>query len=361
MSKNDRSIVSLMQGRDRYTSVRAALDALGPIDLSQRQRVVIKPNLVSVTRQLAATHVDALRATLDWLRARYDGPVTIAEGPALAPAEEGYRAFGYLPLAQTHHVRFADLNADARTVSVTTYDHRLQPQTLEVAATAAESDFLISVGPPKIHDFVIITAALKNVVMGTLMCRAARRRSGQSLLGLGRLYQATPDWVKLLPPLDDARFRFMRHNDSHKMRIHQTYALMHLNIFLVARVVRAHLAVIDAWEGMEGEGPTHGDAVPLHAAAASFDPVAADAVAARLMGFQPEEIGYLWYAHRAGLGDASLPPGSVIGNADLDALARPFRRHSTYPRQRDWQDPRVEAIVEQFCQPEPALQYMKPR
>ncbi len=356
MNKHGMSVVSLMRGRDRYTSVRAALDALGPIDLSQRQRVVIKPNLVSVTRQLASTHVDALRATLDWLRARYDGPVTIAEGPALAPAEEGYRAFGYLSLAESHHIRFVDLNADERTVPVTIYDHRLQPQTLEVAATAAESDLLISVGPPKIHDFVIITAALKNVVMGTLMCRAARRRSGQSLLGVGRLYQATPDWVKLLPPIDDARFRFMRHNDSHKMRIHQTYALMHLNIFLVARVVRAHLAVIDAWEGMEGEGPTYGDAVPLHAAVASFDPVAADAAAARLMGFQPEEIGYLWYAHRAGLGDASLAPGSVIGNGDLAALARPFRRHSTYPRQRDWQDPRVEAIVERFCQPEPARQ-----
>lgn len=340
------STVALTEGDHRYETVRAALDALGPIRLNGRRRILIKPNLVSVTRQLASTHVDALRATLDWLRERYDGPITIGEGSALASSFEGYRNFGYESLAATYDVRFVDLNADERTVPVQTFDHRLQPQTLELSAMAAESDFLISVGPPKTHDFVIFTAAIKNVVMGTLISRSAYRVHRQRTAGLGLLYAAMPAWVKCLPVVDGARFAFMRGNGSHKMRIHQSYPLMHLNIFLVARLVRAHLAVIDAWEAMEGEGPTLGDPVPLHAAIASLDPVAADAAAARLMGFEPLEIGYLWYAHQAGLGQGDLGQVQWVGNGDLKTLARRFRPHSTYPLQRCWRDPTVEALFE---------------
>ncbi|MCS7222841.1 MAG: DUF362 domain-containing protein [Anaerolineae bacterium] len=340
------STVALTRGNSRYEAVRSALDALGPMHLHGRRQVLIKPNLVSVTRQLASTHVDALRATLDWLRERYDGPITIGEGSALASSFEGYRHFGYESLAATYNVRFVDLNADERTVPVQTFDHRLQPQTLELSATAAESDFLISVGPPKTHDFVIMTAAIKNVVMGTLISRSASHAHGGPIGGLGSLYAAMPAWVKCLPVVDGARFVFMRKNGSHKMRIHQSYPLMHLNIFLVARVVRAHLAVIDAWEAMEGEGPTLGDPVPLHAAIASLDPVAADAAAARLMGFDPLEIGYLWYAHRAGLGQGDLRQVQWVGDGDLEALARRFRPHSTYPLQRGWRDPIVETLFE---------------
>ncbi len=340
------SVVALIEGRNRYETVRAALDALGPVNLRDRRQVLIKPNLVSVTRQLASTHVDALRATLDWLRERYDGPITIGEGSALASSFEGYRNFGYESLAATYDVRFVDLNADKRTVPVQTFDHRLQPQTLELSAMAAESDFLISVGPPKTHDFVIITAAIKNVVMGTLISRSALHAHEEPTVRLGKLYAAAPAWLKRLPTVDGARFAYMRQNASHKARIHQTYPLMHLNIFLVARVVRAHLAVIDAWEAMEGEGPSLGDPVPLHAAIASLDTVAADAVAARLMGFEPLEIGYLWYAHQAGLGQGDLGQMQWVGNGDLERLARRFRPHSTYPLQRRWRDPRVEALFE---------------
>lgn len=340
------STVVLTKGDTRYEAVRSALDALGPMRLHDRRRILIKPNLVSVTRQLASTHVDALRATLDWLRERYNGPITIGEGSALAPSFEGYRNFGYEALAATYDVRFVDLNADERTVPVQTFDHRLRPQTLELSATAVESDFLISVGPPKTHDFVIITAAIKNVVMGALISRSALHAPRPHTGGLGSLYAAMPAWVKRLPVVDEARFAFMRGNGSHKMRIHQTYPLMHLNIFLVARVARAHLAVIDAWEAMEGEGPTLGDPVPLHVAIASLDPVAADATAARLMGFDPLEIGYLWYAHQAGLGQGDLSQVQWVGDGDLEKLARRFRPHSTYLLQRRWRDPTVEALFE---------------
>ncbi len=349
------STVAITQAGSRYETVRAALEALGPIDLRRRRRVLIKPNLVSVTRQLASTHVDAVRAVLDWLRARgYQGPITIGEGSALAPTTTGYRNFGYEPLAEAYGARLVDLNAEEVTYPVQTFDHRLRPQTLEIAALARDSDFLISVGPPKTHDFVLYTGAIKNVVMGTLIARPALHPRERRIPGPGTLYGLTPAWMKRLPPVDGLRFVFMRRGPSDKMRVHQSYPLMHLNIFLIARVIRPHLAVLDAWEAMEGEGPTQGDPVPLRAAIASLDPVAADALAASLMGFQPEEIGYLHYAARAGLGQADLQRLHLVGNGDPDALRRPFRRHSTYPLQRGWQDPAVEALFRRSIEGETA-------
>src|ERR1035438_9657194 len=67
------SRVALVHGDDRRKNVRAALE---PIDaeiragLRGKKSVVIKPNNVSTTNQLAATHLDALEGILDYLEPR---------------------------------------------------------------------------------------------------------------------------------------------------------------------------------------------------------------------------------------------------------------------------------------------------
>ena len=71
--------VSLIHGDDRYDNVMHALERIADqITFAGKERVLIKPNLVEL-RQLAATHTDALRALLDFVRARYDGSLAIAE------------------------------------------------------------------------------------------------------------------------------------------------------------------------------------------------------------------------------------------------------------------------------------------
>ncbi|MCJ7549197.1 MAG: DUF362 domain-containing protein, partial [Anaerolineae bacterium] len=67
--------VSLIKGDDRYANISQALAQISDdVGFDDVQRVVIKPNLVSL-RQLSATHIDALRAVLDFVRARYEGSV----------------------------------------------------------------------------------------------------------------------------------------------------------------------------------------------------------------------------------------------------------------------------------------------
>jgi uncharacterized protein (DUF362 family) len=337
------SQVALVRGNSRYDNVRQALNGLpGEIDLADKQRVLIKPNFVVTHKPLAATHVDAVRAVLDFVRARYDGPITIAEGPSVEPAAEGFRLHGYEPLVESHGVTLADLNRD-EPVPVDVYDWRLRPLRLHLARSVVESDFRISVGPPKTHDIVIVTLSLKNMIMGSLISRfthAAHSDNG-SRLNVGAiskvLWRLVPLWVRHLPPAEWATFRVMSTLEpSDKMKMHQSYPVINLNLALIAPRVVPHLSVMDGFEAMEGNGPTGGDPVPWQIALASTDALSADVVTATMMGFDPDEVGYLHYCKRMGLGVGDVDQIQIVGNTTMAECARQFRPHDTVRRQRLW-------------------------
>jgi uncharacterized protein (DUF362 family) len=341
--------VALVQGHSRYQNVAAALECIAPdIDLAGVERLLLKPNLVMTHRPLAATHVDAVRAILDFVRARYDGPITIAEGPAFQHAAEAFAHYGYGPLAAAYDARLLDLNED-EPVPVEVCDWRLRPLRLHLARTVVESDYRISVGPPKTHDTVIATLSIKNMVMGSLISRHATAQGQRSrrpnLGGLQkRLWGLVPTWVQRLPPAEWLQFRVMSELEpSDKMRMHQSYPVINLNLALLASRVMPHLAVIDGFEGMEGNGPTEGTAVPLRLALASTDALAVDLAGAHLMGF--DSVGYLRHCGQLGLGTRDLAAIELVGNAELASCRRPFRPHDTHSRQRRWQMPGVEKVL----------------
>jgi len=293
------SRVALVQGKNRYDNVRHAL-ALISDDLSMagHQRVLIKPNFVSTRQPLCATHPDAVRAVLDILMEHGVGEVTLAGNPAMGSFREGLRNYGYEPLMERYPLRVVELNADEM-IEVEGVDNRLRPKTLMVARTMVESDLRISIGPPKTHDLVQVTLSLKNMAVGSLRVKSAS---------------------------------------------HAGYPGTHLNLARLAPHVHPHLAVIDGFQGMEGNGPISGDAVEWRIAVASTDFVSADALAAHLMGFPPEEIGYLQYCARMGLGVASLGQMVVLGEKP-DALERRFRRHPTSKQQEAWHIDDVERYL----------------
>ena len=61
--------VGLARGKSSYETVRKALDLLADsVHIPQDKPILVKPNLVSDTIELAVTPVDAVRATLDFLK-----------------------------------------------------------------------------------------------------------------------------------------------------------------------------------------------------------------------------------------------------------------------------------------------------
>jgi len=108
-----------------------------------------------------------------------------------------------------------------------------------------------------------------------------------------------------LPEMDKAKF--------HKLGIEDT-------IFEVNRAFPPNLTIIDGSIGGEAIGPLSSEAVDFQTLVASGNVVVADAVACKLMGFNPLDIVHIRKAHEAGLGDAevdvdlkSLPPHEKDG------------------------------------------------
>lgn len=122
---------------------------------------------------------------------------------------------------------------------------------------------------------------------------------------------------------------------SEKQKIHQGYKAINLNIARFIRQRMPDLAILDGFIGMEGEGPEDGTPVQLHATAASVNPVSLDAVMAKIMGFEPLDIGYLHHLDQWGVGVARLGEISVIGQP-LEEMTPKFKPHSTYRDQLNW-------------------------
>ncbi|MFQ5759278.1 MAG: DUF362 domain-containing protein, partial [Candidatus Bathyarchaeia archaeon] len=89
------------------------------------------------------------------------------------------------------------------------------------------------------------------------------------------------------------------------------------------------------FEGMEGSGPISGDRVDLGIAIAGLDAVAVDAVTAKIMGFNPLDIGYLHYLNEWKVGVADLNNIEVLGVPTAE-VAKRFKPHPTYYAQLQW-------------------------
>jgi uncharacterized protein (DUF362 family) len=330
-----RSRVALVRGNDRGGNILRCLELIED-QIYLGKRIVIKPNLVSIRKALSATHAEALEAVLSFVRQRTDAEITVAEGCAIADAMKAFENYGLAAVARHYGVRLLDLNRD-RWVPVNVVDRDLRPMTLRFARTVAESDCRISLAPMKTHDAAIVTLSLKNLVMGSLI--------NDGLKGLERFMHGLSHLVRPTDALYPRHFGWVvRHIlRSDKVAMHQTYQTLNYNLFLLARAFPVHLAVLDGFTAMEGRGPTQGKPVDLRLAVASTDFIAADSLAARIMGFDPQDIGYLYHAIADGLGEGELHRLEVIGGRWEDCL-RPFEPHPNITRQRAWRHPAIDAL-----------------
>lgn len=289
--------VSLIKGDDRYENIITALKEIKDEikkKIKGKKKIVIKPNFVSTTRQLAATHVDTVKAVLDFLKPLTSEKITIAESAALGTAKDGYKKFNYYQLQNNYNVDLIDLNDD-QTREIEIYDHDLKPLKIKVSKMILESDYLISLAIPKTHDTVVVTLSLKNIAMGWI-----------------------PGGV------------------AEKAKVSHSYKAFNLSLAKMIEIKKPDLAVIDGFESMEGDGPVHGEPVPTRYCLASIDPVSADAVATYLMGFDIDKVGYLHYCKERGLGEGDLKKIQIVGNASLEKLKRKFKPHPQYQEELNW-------------------------
>jgi uncharacterized protein (DUF362 family) len=139
-------------------------------------------------------------------------------------------------------------------------------------------------------------------------------------------------------PLHSARKENARWND--KRLYHGGVRQTHIDIMMTAQKLRPFwgAAVIDGYEGMEGDGPNSGDPVASRLAIASTDYVAADRVGLELMGINAAWVAYLGYCAQAGLGQDDLAKIELRG-AKLAEVTKKYRMHPDIQRELRWMGP----------------------
>jgi uncharacterized protein (DUF362 family) len=339
--------VALVKGENRKENIKKCLtliqDELEPI--KNAKNILIKPNLVALKPDFSNTHVEAIEAVIEFIREIVpDIPITVGEGSATAfyrglPTTNVFKDFDYYRLEKKYN-----------NVSLTCFDNDKEyiyspilsivgDTRLRITNRAGEFDYKISLAIPKTHNFAIATFGIKNMaglVMRQDMAMIHGMKGGIEVDApktfLDRLPAGTVSRARRLLPNWLINFLFRQYPAYRR-----SVKMIHRNIVEFAKRLWPQLVVLDGFVCMEGDGPVDGTPVYLKAAVTSTDPLKADGVGARLIGFEPEEIGYLYYLqNEEHMGEYSLE--NLVGD-DLNQLRRKFKRHGTYDIQSQWRQP----------------------
>jgi len=216
------------------------------------KRVVLKPNLVEFDHGAAInTHPLLVCAAMEAFRSLGAADVRIAEGPGhRRPTLDLADAAGYFRTVARFEDLFTDLNLDEVT-RIRLGSHHSKLSSLYLPNTVVGCDLLVSMPKLKTHHWVGATLSMKNL--------------------FGVVPGAIYGWPK---------------NVLHWAGINECIADLQTTFPKV-------FAIVDGIEGMEGNGPIQGTSKFAGVIVAGGDLPAVDATCCRIMGLDPEQIGYL--------------------------------------------------------------------
>jgi len=262
-----------------------------PQNIVRSKKIVVKINMVSPTNVLSMTPPDAVEFLLRVLREDYGygGEIIIAEGSA-GDTWLGFRRGGFDRIARKYSAELFDIHEDD-SYSIEVFDHKLETFEIPISKLLADSDALISICRAKTHDTVVVTLSIKNVAVG-------------GIVGV-----------------------------NNRSKIHQGYRAINLNIAILGAIMFPDFAIVDGRIGMEGDGPVWGFEKAWGYVFSSRNALCLDAAVAESMGFNPTNIGYLYYLSRLGFGDIEH---IELNGLSIEDIKTSFKPHRTYRKQLNW-------------------------
>ncbi len=256
-----------------------ALLAIGGLDfITPGMKVVIKANLVApmAPSACATTHPALLTALTEMLVSK-GAKVVIGDSPG-GPFTKAALAANYR-ITGMHEAEKAgaelNRNVDSHTITINGKAMRR----LIYTDYLDEADAIIDFAKLKAHGMMGMSAAVKN------------------------MYGVIPGLVK-----PETNYLYPDVNDFADMLID------------INEHFKPVLSLIDAVDGMEGNGPTAGTPRHIGAVIAATNPYEADAVAARLIGLDESGVPTLAAAKRRGLCDNDLSHIALYGDPDSIAV-----------------------------------------
>jgi len=305
--------VALVKEKSRRENIFKALQLIKK-DLNSFRKaktVLIKPNFTSAFNPTASIWSEAVEAMLEFFEKFDPGfkskkiVLTESSGEAFSRGEsieKVFYRFGFKKIFTKYkNVKFWDMNKARSFVSVPIETIGGKAK-VRIPKDFFNFDYKISVSIPKTHDTVIFTGGVKNFLMGIikqedkgLMHGLVEKKLKPSLWGkiFGRLVYKAPWQFLLLGNIYAPGWLKDKIYGFEKKNFVRSAVCLHKNLAKIGKLIMPDLVILDGWWGMDKDGPVYGRRRKLGVAIASVFPVAADAVGAKVIGFEPEKIAYL--------------------------------------------------------------------
>ena len=272
------SRVALIKDERSLETVYRTLDAIPYADaLADWDRVLIKVNFITTKNWETGATTDPIivEALVNKIRELGKEVIIVESDAQTTNADKAWVTSGMSELGERLDVPFINMRHVDEKIELEVPGGR-ELKKIKVAKIATESG-IVSAAKLKTHMGTKVTLGLKNM-FGML---TTKFKGKYHIRGMDKVIH---DINKTLPP---------------------------------------QLTIIDGFVAMEGKGPVHGNPVKMNTVIASVDPVAADSVAAQVMGFTPVEIDHIKWSHESGIG--TMTDIEVIGNS-IESVKRNFQR-----------------------------------
>ncbi|MBC7319711.1 DUF362 domain-containing protein [bacterium] len=241
--------------------------------------VLLKPNLLmpAEPHYAVTTHPTVVEAVGEILVEFGAKEILVGDSPgnALSNIDNLYRRTGMLSLAEKKGFKLVNFSKEG--IVEVENPNGVVP-TIPLTRIVKTVDYIVNLPKLKTHNFTLITCAIKNT-FGTI------------------------------PGFNKSKFHSIAPSPKE-------FSKLLVEIF---RAVRPSLNIVDAIEGMEGDGPSGGTPRRFNRILMSYDGVAIDTVGGWMLGYKPYEIYTTKIAGDMGLGVSSLEDIEIFGDK-LDKL-----------------------------------------
>lgn len=273
------NIVGIGNNGDEKQALRDALSYL-PWDnfIKSYHKVTITANMVNMNPPQKGVTVgqETLRELIRAIKERKPERIVLAGGAGGASTTQVLNEYGYDEIVRDEGVEFVDLNSGE--FIELELSHDIVNKT-KINRLIEETDVLVSFTQLKHHEEATMSASIKNMALS---------------------------W----PPAEVHGY------PKKSLGIHED---LHGFIYAMALKIPIDLAIVSLNPAMVGTGPSKG--VPVHTGmvVAGLDAVAVDTICARLLGFRPQAINYLFRLTKSGVGQGNLDNIDVKGMKLVEA------------------------------------------
>ncbi|MDP4146483.1 MAG: DUF362 domain-containing protein [Bacillota bacterium] len=281
----DSPIVGAARNDNESIAIREAVGYL-PINnlINNEDVVVITANMVNMNPPHKAVVVgpESLREVIRIFKDKNPKRIVVAAGSGGANTVEVLDYFGFNNIIKEEGVEFIDLNSGPF-VDIILNGSVIKES--KINKLVNEATIIVSFTQLKAHEEATMSAAIKNIALS---------------------------W----PPAEIHGY------PKKNLGIHED---LHDFIVSMARNIPIDMSIVSMNPAMIGTGPSKGIAKRTGLVIASLDPVACDTIGARLLGFRPQAINYLFKCIKEGIGQGNIENIDIKG-INIQQLEKEFSK-----------------------------------